>query len=59
MFNHQKKLLNSGLESIGTMEKKLEATLGYWGYIGIMEMTMETTILYWGYIGKLDGRIVG
>ena len=33
------------------MEKKMEATIVYWGYIGIMEKRMEATIVYWGYIG--------
>ena len=27
----------------GIMEKKMEATIIYWGYIGIMEKKMETT----------------
>ena len=31
------------------MEKKMETTTVYWGYIGIMEKKMETTIM--GYIG--------
>ena len=31
------------------MEKKMETTIVYWGYIGIMEKKMETTIM--GYIG--------
>ena len=31
------------------MEKKMETTIVYWGYIGIMEKKMEITIL--GYIG--------
>ena len=26
------------------MEKKMETTIVYWGYIGIMEKKMETTI---------------
>ena len=26
------------------MEKKMETTVVYWGYIGIMEKKMETTI---------------
>ena len=29
------------------MEKKLETTIVYWGYIGIMEKKMDT-IVYWG-----------
>ena len=28
---------------MGIMEKKMEATIVYWGYIGIMEKKMETT----------------
>ena len=27
----------------GIMEKKMETTIVYWGYIGIMEKNMETT----------------
>ena len=30
------------------MEKEMETTIVYWGYIGIMEKKMETTK---GYIG--------
>ena len=37
------------------MEKKMETTIIYWGYIGIMEKKMETTIIYWGYIGVILG----
>ena len=29
------------------MEKKMETTILYWGYIGIMEKNMETDIVYW------------
>ena len=29
---------------IGIMEKKMEATVLYWGSIGIVEKKMETTI---------------
>ena len=31
------------------MEKKMETTIVYWGYIGIVEKKMETSImgLYW------------
>ena len=29
----------------GIMEKKMETTIIYWGYIGIMEKKMETTII--------------
>ena len=35
------------------MEKKMEATIVYWGYIGIMENEMETTILGPGGQGPL------
>ena len=27
------------------MEKKMETTIVYWGYMGMMEKKMETTIL--------------
>ena len=33
------------------MEKKMETTIVYWGFVGIMENQMETTIVYWGFIG--------
>ena len=33
------------------IEKKMETTTVYWGFIGIMENQMETTIVYWGFIG--------
>ena len=36
------------------MEKKMETTIVYWGYIGIMEKKMEATIVYWGYIGLME-----
>ena len=29
---------------MGLMEKKMETTIVYWGYIGIMEKIMEATI---------------
>ena len=32
--------------NIGIMEKKMEATIVYWGFIGIREKKMETTIVY-------------
>ena len=38
------------------MEKKMEATIVYWGYIGIMEKRMEATIVYWGYIGIMEKK---
>ena len=31
------------------MEKKMETTIVYWGYIGIMEKRMEATIVYYGF----------
>ena len=34
------------------MDKQMDTTLVYWGFIGIMEEKMETTIMYWGYIGN-------
>ena len=37
------------------MEKKMEATIVYWGYIGIMEKKMETTIVYSGPCTGLQG----
>ena len=33
------------------MEKKMETTIVFWGYIGIVENKMETTILCMGFIG--------
>ena len=30
------------------MEKKMETTIVYWGYLGRMEKKMETTIVYEG-----------
>ena len=41
----------------GIMEKKMETTIVYWGYIGIMEKKMETTIVYWGYIGIMENKM--
>ena len=32
--------------NIGIMEKKMEATIVYWGYIGTMEEKMEAIIVY-------------
>ena len=29
----------------GIMEKKMETTIVYWGYVGIMENKMEATII--------------
>ena len=41
-------------DNIGIMEKKMETTRVYWGYIGdnigIMEKKLEATRVYWGYI---------
>ena len=31
--------------SKGIMEKKMETTIVYWGYVGIMENKMETTMM--------------
>ena len=39
------------------MEKNMETTIVYWGYIGIMEKKMETTIVYWGYIGIMEKKM--
>ena len=35
--------------NIGIMEKKMEITILYWGYIGIVEKELETTILGLGF----------
>ena len=47
---------------LGIMEKKMESTMLYWGYIGIMEKKMESTMLCWGYIGnngkKMESAVV-
>ena len=29
------------------MQKNIETTIVYWGYIGIMESKMATTVAYW------------
>ena len=42
---------------LGLMEKKMEATMVYWGYMGIMEKKMEATIVYWGYTGIMEKKI--
>ena len=44
---------------MGIMEKKMETTIVYWGYIGIMEKKMETTvtIVYWGYMGIMEKKM--
>ena len=34
------------------MEKKMESTMVYWGYIGIVEKKMESTVLH---IGVIEG----
>ena len=39
------------------MEKTMEATIVFWGYIGIMEKTMEATIVFWGYIGIMEKKM--
>ena len=41
---------------IGIIEKKLETTEVYQGYIGIIEKKMETTVVYCGYIGIMEKR---
>ena len=33
------------------MEKKMETTIVYWGFIRIMEKKMETTIVSWVLLG--------
>ena len=40
--------------NIGIMEKKMETTVEYWGYIGIMEKNMETTTVSWAYMGIME-----
>ena len=37
------------------MEKKMETTIVFGGYIGIMEKKMDTIIVYWGYGAKTLG----
>ena len=32
------------------MEKKIQATIVYWGFLRIMGKNMEATIVYWGCI---------
>ena len=32
-------------QRVGILEKKMETTIVYWGYMGIMENKMETTII--------------
>ena len=39
------------------MEKQMETTTVYWGYIGIMEKQMETTTVYWGCIGIMEKKM--
>ena len=47
--------VHSIISTVGiNMDKKMETTIVYWGYIGIMEKKMETTIVYWGYIGIME-----
>ena len=31
------------------MEKKMDNTIVYWGYMRIMEKNMKTTTVYWGF----------
>ena len=42
---------------MGIMEKKMETTIVYWGYLGIMENRMETTIVYWRYMGIMESKM--
>ena len=44
--------IQGNIDFMGIMEKRMETTVIYWGYIGIMEKRMETTIM--GYIGVLS-----
>ena len=46
----------NGQENEG-MEKTMEATIVYWGYIGIMEKKMETPTKYWGYFGIMQKKM--
>ena len=39
------------------MEKKMEATIVYWGNIGMMEKKMEATIVCWGNIGRMETKM--
>ena len=48
---------NSYLLKKPLMEKKMETTIIYWGYIGIMENKMEATIVYWGNIGIMEKKM--
>ena len=41
----------------GIMEKKMETTIVYLGYIRIMEKKMATTIVYWGYIRIMEKKM--
>ena len=36
------------VEACRRVEKKMETTVVYWGYMGIMEKKMEATIIYSG-----------
>ena len=40
---------------IGTMERKMEATIVYWCHAGLREKNMEATMVYyWGFIGIME-----
>ena len=39
------------------MEKKMEATIVYWGYIGITDKKIETPIVSWCYIGMMAKKM--
>ena len=39
------------------IEKKMETTIVYWGYLRIMDKKMEATIAYWGYIGIMEKKM--
>ena len=47
--NHIEVILGLYRGNIGIMEKKMETTIVYWGYIGTRENTMETT----GFVGVI------
>ena len=54
--SHEQKLQNSR-HGPCIVEKKMEATIVYWGYMGIMEKKMEATIVYWGYMGIMEKKM--
>ena len=57
MPSRKKEVFGQPNKGQGIMEKKMETTIVYWGYIGIMEKKMETTIVYWGYIGIMEKKM--